>query len=335
MSKTDPTQFLYSSARVRAMERGLVGRDKLERLIEARSYGDALSLLGEFGLETPQDASPAALERVLSAYLNTAYTEIASAAPDFDALRLFRYPYDNNNVKSALKCAIRGLDPAECMMSGGTVPPEALIADLSRDKSDRLPPHMAAAVNVARETYARTKNPQQIDFIMDRACFADMKEAAIESGVAFLVTLVETKIDLTNLMILIRILRMNLKTTGGALLSDALLPGGTISEKTFMLWYRDGAAKLSSQLALTPYAALGEALLSDEAAPLYRLERICDDIYTEKAADARYVAFGPEILVGYLAGAEMSVKNMRMILAGKAAGQSPGVIRERVRASYV
>ena len=43
------------------------------------------------------------------------------------------------------------------------------------------------------------------------------------------------------------------------------------------------------------------------------------------------LVFGAEIAIGYIVALEYEVKNIRIILAGKDAGLSPEVIRERLR----
>ena len=337
MSKKDSTEYLYLSTRVRALEGGTVGHDRMESLIETKNLPDAMAKLASFGLcdhGATADLSPAGREAVLSEALTHVYDEMEKESPDPTLVRLFRYPYDCNNVKSILKCRIRGLAPDDMMIAGGSVPVGVLLDAFAQGKPAPLPPHMAEAVASARDAYAASKNPQCIDFILDRACYADMLDAASATGVPLAYTLVQTKIDLTNLITLIRILRMGLKSAGTALLRDAFLPGGTFSAAKAEEWYKSGESKLATALLLTPYGVLGEELSAKDA-PLRTLERVCDDIYMRKAAEARYVPFGPEVILGYLVGWEVSVKNMRMVLAGKAAGLAPEQIRERVRQSYV
>ena len=48
MSKIRDTDYLTISARVRAMENRLVTRERMERMVEARSDDEAVEVLAEF-----------------------------------------------------------------------------------------------------------------------------------------------------------------------------------------------------------------------------------------------------------------------------------------------
>ena len=62
MKKLQPTEYMYASARMRAMENRLIGRERIELLVEARSSDEVMDKLAEFGLApTETDGDPAAL----------------------------------------------------------------------------------------------------------------------------------------------------------------------------------------------------------------------------------------------------------------------------------
>ena len=51
--------------------------------------------------------------------------------------------------------------------------------------------------------------------------------------------------------------------------------------------------------------------------------------------EAKYINFGAGVLAAFYYAREYEVKNIRIILAGKRAGQDSDTIRERMRDSYV
>ena len=51
--------------------------------------------------------------------------------------------------------------------------------------------------------------------------------------------------------------------------------------------------------------------------------------------NARYILAGAPALIAYIYAAELYVKNVRIILASKEAGESADIIRERLRGTYV
>ena len=189
------------------------------------------------------------------------------------------------------------------------------------------------ATALAAKTYEKTKDPQQIDLILDKACYAQMLRLADASGIAFVKTLVRVKIDLVNLMIVVRILRMNRGDVGRLFLKDALLPGGDLSVSDLSTLADAEEEVLMERLFYTQYADFAKA--AKENATLAHMERAADDAFMRRVKEAKMIGSGPEVLVGYLLGYETEIKNLRILLSGKDAGLSTDVIRERMRENYV
>jgi V/A-type H+-transporting ATPase subunit C len=192
---------------------------------------------------------------------------------------------------------------------------------------------MAAAVPMAKDAYDRTGDPRRIDTVLDNACYADMLAAATETGDATLISWVKAKIDLTNILTTLRILRMGMGNVGEAFLEEALLGGGTLSHRFFTEAYAEGEARFWDALSPTAYYRL--AHVEGDPRPLSAVEKACDDLYMNLVREGARIPFGAPVAGGYLIGCETSVKNIRIILAAKDAGLDNTVLRERVRVSYV
>lgn len=334
-SMTRDTQFLYASARIRSMENSMVTGERLERLLEMKNASDVLSAIGDCGfLPVHREDGSTDREATLDAVLEGAYRTVLGMVPEPEVFRFMQYPYDCNNIKAALKAFTRGIDPMDMMFGIGTVPPEA-VAKMPETKDwSLLPTHMAKAAGEAAEAYAKTLNPQKIDLILDRACYEDMLEFVLAGRSEYAIRLVKTKIDLTNFMIAIRILRMGGGRVGEALLHDALLPGGTVSLEEIFRLYGEGETKFVEALTYGAYAPFAKRIQSGNGT-LAEIECASDDEFMEYVRKAKMVPFGYEVAIGYLYGMEYAVKNVRIILAGKDAGLASEVLRERVRTSYV
>ncbi len=343
MKKLQPTEYMYASARIHALENRLVGRERMELLIEARSADEVMDRLAEFGLSPAEtedatalpagEAQSRAREGMLLAVLREAYREVETSVPDPAVFRYFRYPYDCNNVKAAIKCAIRGISAEDLLFDFGTVPADEVEGLLREGKYDKFPAAMAAAIPVAKEAFDKTSDPRRIDTILDRACYAAMLADATASGDETLLGWLKARIDLTNILMTLRILRMNMGTVGASFLEESLLPGGTLGEDFFAEVYAGGEARLWEALTPTAYGKL--AAVEGDPRPLFAVEKAADDFYMELVrADAR-TPFGAPVAGGYLVGCETAVKNIRIVLAAKDAELDSAVIRERIRVSYV
>lgn len=272
----------------------------------------------------------------LLARLSGAYREIKQLTEEKNTavFDLWRYPYDCNNVKAAIKCFIRGIDPVAMLLDFGTVSIDEIQKAVRSNDFSALPSHMQAAAGEAVKIYSKTRNPQQIDFMLDRACYMDMLDAAEKSGVEYAVKLVKSKIDLINLAICVRALRMQSGEAGKTLLSDALLDGGTLDHAFLLELYAMEERQLWERLLYTDYKRFAEAI-STQTPTLTEVERAADNAFMELVREAKFIACGPEVLIGYLLGVECEVRNLRIILAGKAAGLNAETVMERIRESYV
>ncbi len=337
MKRLQPTEYMYASARIRALENHLVGRERMEILIEARTADEVMDRLAEYGY-TPAEADgaipageavSAAREGMLLAILREAYAEVEGTVPDPNQFRYFRYPYDCNNIKVALKCAIRGISPAELLFDFGTVPADRVEECLREGKYDAFPGALAAAIPVAKEAFDKTADPRRIDTVLDRACYEAMLADAAK-GDPVLLGWLTARIDLTNILITLRILRMGV---GSAFLEEALLPGGTLKHAFFEEAYAGGESRLWEALMPTAYGKL--AAVEGDPRPLAAVEKAADDLYVDKVRKEAKIPFGASVAGGYLVGCEVAVKNIRIVLAAKDAGLDTIALRERIRESYV
>ena len=344
MKKLQATEYMYASARLRAMENRLIGRERMELLIEARSSDEVMDRLAEYGISPAESEAEgpaggaeegAAREGMLLALLKNAYAEVEAAVPDPAAFRYFRYPYECNNLKAAIKCAVRGIPAGDMLFDFGTVPAEEVETLLREGKYAAFPKAMAAAVPVAKDAFDKTGDPRRIDMVLDRACFADMLREATEAGDEVLLGWLRAKIDLLNLLMCLRISRMGMGAVGRGFLEESLLPGGTLTEAFLLDAYDGGETYLFERISHTPYNRLAAVECAPDLRPLSAVEKAADDTYVELVRKDARTPFGAAVAGGYLVGCETAVKNIRILLAAKDAGLSSDTIRERIRVSYV
>ncbi len=319
-----PTDYLYISARLRAREAGLVGKERLSRLSELNSAEEVLSALVSEGIL--QGGASEDPEAALAAVLREAYDTVRAGAPDASLFAFLQYPTDCHNVKSVLKCHYRGISPEALLIDAGTLRTKEL-QELSEQPPEGLPSHMRAAIAQARTAYERSGDPREIDFILDAACFADMQESAATLPLA--AELVRVRADLINLSTCYRLLQMRAGEAGAATLAHAFLPVGSLEKDALLSLYAAGESAFLEYVAHSAYAVVFAG------STLSEIERRADDLYMQIARRAAQVPFGAEVLIGYLVGVEYAVKNLRILLAAKRAGADSRTLGRRLRESYV
>ena len=90
MSKIRDTDYLTLSTRVRAMETRLVTRERMERMLDARTDEEAVKILTECGYEELPALTNAGLDDLLSKARAALYRELSTAAPDRRVVELFQ-----------------------------------------------------------------------------------------------------------------------------------------------------------------------------------------------------------------------------------------------------
>lgn len=325
------TDYLFLSARIKAMEGRLLSHERMERMLEAPAPEDAAKVLQECGYDEMPHLGEQALEKVLAEQREKTFHELYSAVPDHNIIDVFKVKYDYHNAKTVLKAEAMGVDPAPLMVDTGRVAPGELLEKVHSSDLRGLPSILQSAISEAREVLNTTGDPQLADFALDRAYFQDMYHIAQESGSAFLEGYVRIQIDSANLRSVVRTLRMGKSME---FLRGVLFEGGNIDTSRILNTAAGG--NLEELYAISPLkeaAEAGSAALN--GGRLTRFEKLCDDAVLNYVAGAKYVAFGEAPVIGYLAAKENELTSVRIIMSGRMAGLDADTIRERLRESYV
>ena len=332
MAKIKDTDYLTISARIRAMENKLVTRERMERMLEARTGDEAAKVLVECGYEELTALTHAGLDEMLAKARAELYAELRRAVPDPRLVELFQMKYDYHNAKTLIKAAAVGAEADRLLMEGGrwsaAQVKEAFQRDSLRDFTDAF----RRAVVQAREVLNAGNDPQLADFALDRAYFAEMTAAAKAVGSPFLEGYVRLLIDATNLRSAVRCARMGKEND---FLAQVLLPGGNVEVHTFTQRKGGDLASVFRAGPLSGAAELGAALAAPGSGELTAFERACDDAVMAYLAGARRIPFGEQAVIGYLYARESEATAIRTILSGRMAGLDAEIIRERLREAYV
>ena len=251
--------------------------------------------------------------------------------PNQALVELFRIKYDYHNLKALLKASLSGVNPEHILMDQGRVDGSSLAEALR--EGGTLPGRLDEAAEEGREVLHTTRDPQLMEIVLDRWYYRELLETAEQSGSDFLLGYVHLLIDSSNLRSLVRSLRMG---KSPQFLSSVLVEGGEVPTEEILSISAEGGAGLAECWAPTP---LGKAAESGAEAlkggALTEFEKRCDDAVSEYLSDARFVPFGEEPVLAYLAAREAEFTNLRILLLGRSMGLEGQVIRSRLRQSCV
>ena len=326
--KIKDTDYLYLSAYVHAKENTIIGKDRIDRMLEARSPQDALKILEDAGWQIPEQCTPAALDGILAQRRDEVFADMAGLAPNAALVDSFRIRYDYHNAKCLVKAASSAADVSALMSGAGRVAAKTLRECFLEGKSEGLPKPLAAAMTEAADVLARTGDPQLADFTLDKACYAELVETAARSGSPFLTGYTALTVDSANLRSLVRALRMK-KDEG--FLRYALMEGGSVKKEEIL------AALEEPERALELFARSGMAGAVEQAKAalagggLTALEKQCDDLLNAYLSEAKLVPFGEKPLLAYLGAVEAEISAVRIVMTGQFAGIPAEAIRRRLR----
>ncbi len=336
MKKVEETAYAYPCSIIKAHESKLLTKADLQKLLDAKTVNQAMSILADFGYGDGKElANPRDFEKCISNALGEAYLLIHSIVPAEvrDLLDIFLYPNDYFNLKVILKAEALNIDPSDLLTSGGSIENDKLLEIMRERNYVLMSSTMRDAVINVRELFAKSNDPQLIDILLDKACSEDMLEKAMEYGNEFVINCVKLSLDIINVSTFIRLREMNKPSS---FYQKVFLPGGSVSEKILVDAWEDTYSQVADKLEPFGFKNLvTEGAVQSLNGKYVRLEKAGDNMLLKYIKDAKYVSFGIEPLVGYVQAKNIEATNIRLILTGKIANIPNEITEERLRDTYV
>ena len=325
------TDHLHASARVRALENGMVTRRDFQKMIDAKTVEEAYKVLSDAPI--CHGAPMQDYEQALEQNLLDAYQLLDRLAPGTGLTQLFRYQYDGHNFKTAIKSRRGGGDTSGVYSNLGNLPAKAVVAQVESGRVEGVPAPLADAALEASDVLAKTGDPQAVDILLDRGILASMVQQAEEIANPFVKKYVEAQVDIANIRAAVRLKRMG---KNAFFLGKVLAPGGRIPVSAISESYTKGYDAILAVVSGSPYGRALEpaydAIRGGGSLSLF--EKLCDNALVAVLDEVRRIPFGIEPLLAFLAAKEGETKAARIVMASKLAGVPPQQITERLRDTY-
>ncbi|HHY77577.1 MAG TPA: V-type ATP synthase subunit C [Clostridiales bacterium] len=332
----DRMDYVQAATRTRVLEKKLLSKARVDRMIDAKDIGEVFKILSETdyanavaGISRDED-----YENILSHELKRVYKMMREMAKDQVVVDLMALKYDYHNLKVLVKERKLNKDLSKLYIPVGTTDfrkiRDAFIEGNLRD----IQPEFREAIEAVVQDFEVNKDPQRIDIIFDRFYFRHLFKMAEETGIQLFVDYVKDMIDFINIKSSIRLKKQGKDMS---FLEEVLLPNGNIDKDVIMMSFNDSVDNMitryknyrigpSLMKGLESYRATNR--LSD-------LEKYMDNYLVEINKPSKYVNFGPEPIFSYLVAKEAEIKTLRIIMVSKLNKLSPDATRERVRELYV
>jgi len=328
--------FLYASARIKALETKLLGKSTIDRILEADGPEEALKVLSDtdYGSDIAEMNNIYDFEKVLTNSLKRTYKDVADSLKDDSIIKFFSLKQDYHNLKVLMKGKILGVSGKSYISELSTISLDEMEKLMDEDVTAMVPETIKNAYRNAMSAYELSQDPQQIDLILDKALYEELYKIVLSTNNDLLRSYFNALVDLTNIKTMFRLIRMKADVR---VLERALLPGGTINKETFEKLFSEPVQSIIENFASSPYNHIVEKGLSawERSNSAAVFERLSDDYLLNMAKKGKYKPFGAETVIGYLIARENEIKNLRILLVGKINRISSEMIKERLRDVYV
>ena len=332
----DRMDFTQGVVRTRVLEKRLLSRAQIDRMIDADSIEDVFRILGE--TEYAGEASKVKdfynYEKVLSNELSRVYDLMREVSVEPKVIDLLTLKYDYHNLKVMIKEKELNEDFSYLYLNIGTEDFNEIKKLFLNGNLNEIKKEYQEAIETVQKDFAKSKDPGRIDMILDRYYFKHLYQLAADTKIPLFVDYVKDMIDFINEKTTIRLKRQGRNRN---IMEEAILPGGNIDKESLLLTLNDSIEEMMQKLKdYRISSSLLKGLESYEKTNrLTDFEKYMDDYLMNLNKSSKYITFGPEPIFSYIVAKETEIKNLRIIMVSKTNGISPEAIRERVRDLYV
>ncbi|MBE3091349.1 MAG: V-type ATP synthase subunit C [Candidatus Atribacteria bacterium] len=341
----DQEEYAFANGSVKSLEKGLLNKDILDRMIKSGDIVSALKILSEsdlndysFDLNNPSDFENSLNKELLHTY---DIIKSISQVSTFNFLYFtFASKYDFHNIKILIKSKYLKKDISNELLSPiGTIDIEKLNLAIKDEKYENIPDSFEFLIKKTFSEYNKFKDPEMIDFVLDKEryvmIFNKIREIEIiEAEELFLKRFININIDLNNI---INCIRAKIRGEKKAFIKEFLIPEGDFKIEKIIEIYDSPLSSWCEKLIYTDYKNIVETGVNyfQRNNSLMELEKLRDNFILNFSKIGKYITFGIEPLIGFITAKENDIKNIKIILSGKLNKLSPDQIKERVRDSYV
>jgi len=338
-------EYAFANGRIKKLEKELLNKDILDRMIKSSDAVSALKILTEsdfndysFDLNNPADFEDSLNQELLHTY---DIIKNISKVSTFNFLYFtFASKYDFHNIKILIKSKYLKKDISNELFSAiRTIDIEKLNLAIRDEKYEDIPDSFQFLIKKTFSEYNKFKDPEIIDFILDKEryimIFNKIKEVEIiETEELFLRRFININIDLNNI---ISCIRAKIRGEKKAFAKEFLISEGDFKIENIVEIYDSPLSSWFEKLIHTDYKNIVEMGVDyfQKNNSLMELEKLRDNFILNFSKIGKYITFGIEPLVGFITAKENDIKNIRIILSGKLNKLSPDQIKERVRDTYV
>ena len=323
------SNFTYANGRAKALEKNLLNKDRISRMIESTSISDALKVLSEvnFGKGIPLENTND-FDKLIDAEEKALIDFIKEVGQNQEIITFFLAKYDYNNAEAIIKSKYLKADITQTLKADGVYSvstlKEKIMIDDYRSFSQALSTELLKADNMFVNGKA---TGQEIDLIFKKALYEELYLCSRKLG--DLKRIYNTKADTTNIAIAIR-------TRNFSEAKEIFVDGGKLKLGQLKIICEESPEIIKDKIKdydLRDFIDLATASLQANS-PLSDFEKLSEDFSLNILMKDKYSIEGnvPFLLYCYYKFAELT--NVRIIMVCLKNNVQKNVIKEKIRRGY-
>lgn len=345
MRKSD---YIYISAKIRALEPRILDRNDIERMINATSLANAFQVLNDtdYG-DNLLGVEPENYREALMDDLHQLHAFLQKNIPDPDLFKLIMLSRDFINLKFYFKAKLFGVDADKHVEANSAYQknrnrdllfenhinyPEAIKACVFGEKGQSLDEDIKEVIKKTLRQVNEKTRPDDVDAILMQYYYDLSLGLAKKIKSEFIYNYFKMSLDATNLLSLLRSRRLQLSKDR---LEKKLIKGGKIDIKKMINSYPEEISNLkpfvNAHFDLKVSEAFNEFC---ENKKLFKIERVLENHKAGYTKKIKMQNHGPEVVFAYYLAKINANTNTGIILTGKLNNVPVEEIKKTIKESY-
>ena len=327
------SNYTFVTGKIRYLETKLPDEIDLERMLDSPDLESAFKAFYDTDYaEHLFERRPEEFEKVILQDLEDNKKFLFQFVSDKDLIKFLLLEYDFHNLKIAFKEKLFNQNLDHLFLPLGFFDQNILKKIVFGEENIEIDEEIKEIIKEAKNTLNNSLPPYLIEFFFDKKYFFLYKKIAKRLKNKFLIDFVNLRIDLTNLRIFFRTKELNKDIS---FLKEALIGSGKINFDDFIRLYNENlevSLKYFAKFLPINFEKYFQEFLKEKK--IWLLEKRFFEGEIEYLRKAKFIAYGPEIVVAYFYAKKNANKNVRLIMMGKLNKIERESLKERIRRLY-
>ena len=329
-------EYGYACARIRELEKSLLNKDIVKKMVDSPDLESSLKVLIENNLSeySFENTDLHSINLVLDGILKRTIDIINEISTVPYLFHLFRWKYDFHNLKVLLKAKMLNKREPYPLYGFGNIGLNGLSSAVFEGKYQLTPIKIERILKQAETEYLKSENLQLMEIILDQGYYEIIFEQLEEINQPFLFYFYKTELDLLNFSIACRCKIRDIKKLK---LAEILINFGHLPIQKIIDLYDNSISSWPNSFQKTEYFSIFEEGIKYwlKEKSLLKLEQLSDNFLLSLLRIGKFITFGLESVIAYYYAKENDLKNIRIISNGKRYGFPDKIIQKYIRDTYV